>query len=246
MSKVKYSFPAGKNGHILVADGMFSKKVCNDLIAECKTFYKDLFDVGPTMGGFMPTVKNSMDFNYSIPNLEHYGLATEVFIHCEQEIAEGMSRAICKYRDTYPSIWPWPGIHDSGFRLQHYLKGWGYYRTHCDSFPWDPPGKVGNRVLGAVVYLNDVSDGGETYFPQHDVGVAPKAGRITLFPTSWTHPHTGLTPLSHDKWMISTFIMCTKDEGPPPVFPEHDPTPVKADIVNGTIEGGSQSEDVNE
>jgi hypothetical protein len=240
----KYWFPAGKNGHILVADNMFRKSLSKQLVEECKLFYKELFDVGPTMGGFMPNIKNSMDFNYSVGNLEAAGLATERFLTADQEIAAGLARAICKYRDTYPSIWPWPNIHDSGFRLQHYARSYGFYRTHCDSFPWDPPGDVGNRVLGAVIYLNDVEDGGETYFPQHEVGVPPRAGRITLFPTSWTHPHTGLTPLSDDKWMISTFIMCSTDAKPPPVYRENDPTPLKSD--NGTIDGDLENGDVNE
>jgi hypothetical protein len=37
-------------------------------------------------------------------------------------------------------------------------------------------------------------------------------GRIVLFPTSWTHPHGGRTPLSSEKWMISTFFTSLSPE----------------------------------
>jgi len=34
-----------------------------------------------------------------------------------------------------------------------------------------------------------------------------RAGRIVLFPSNFTHPHQGKTPLSDDKWIVNTFFV---------------------------------------
>ncbi len=39
------------------------------------------------------------------------------------------------------------------------------------------------------------------------VKVAPRAGRIALFPAVFTHPHESCVPITDDKWIISTFIL---------------------------------------
>ena len=41
---------------------------------------------------------------------------------------------------------------------------------------------TGPRVLTAFLYLNDVEQGGGTNFPDLDITVMPKAGRILLWP----------------------------------------------------------------
>jgi hypothetical protein len=69
-----------------------------------------------------------------------------------------------------------------------------------------PYSAISERVLAAVIYLNDVDYGGETNFPLHQVAVKAKAGRISLFPATFTHPHESCVPITGDKWIISTFI----------------------------------------
>jgi prolyl 4-hydroxylase len=39
----------------------------------------------------------------------------------------------------------------------------------------------GQRVATVLIYLNDVSEGGGTYFPKLDVRFTPKAGRALVF-----------------------------------------------------------------
>lgn len=41
----------------------------------------------------------------------------------------------------------------------------------------------GVRILTAFLYLNDVEEGGETHFPDLDLTVAPKQGRVLLWPS---------------------------------------------------------------
>lgn len=64
-----------------------------------------------------------------------------------------------------------------------------------------------NRYLVLLWYLNDVAEGGATAFPQLDVTVAPREGRLLVFPPFWMYQHAGLTPISGDKYIISTYLL---------------------------------------
>jgi len=46
-----------------------------------------------------------------------------------------------------------------------------------------------NRVISALVYLNTVDDGGETYFDKFDFAVKPVAGRMVIFPSNYLFSH---------------------------------------------------------
>lgn len=63
------------------------------------------------------------------------------------------------------------------------------------------------RYLVLLWYLNDVEAGGETLFTDLDLRVAPKAGRLLVFPPYWMYQHAGLPPLSGDKYILSTYLM---------------------------------------
>ena len=63
-----------------------------------------------------------------------------------------------------------------------------------------------HRMLAVLLYLNDVPLGGETYFGRLDVRVAPKAGRLLLFPPVWLYPHAGLPPQRGEKYILGTYL----------------------------------------
>lgn len=45
------------------------------------------------------------------------------------------------------------------------------------------------REFGAVLYLNDNFNGGETYYPQHNFFVKPKTGTLIIHPADNNHIH---------------------------------------------------------
>lgn len=231
MGKVpKFYFPDGQRSQIMYGDNLISDKSCRGLIAECKTYFDRLFQPGITLGGINSLVKSSSDFNFSKSYVDSQGVDSSNFSFYENEVTDGLYKAIGYYIQQYEELWKWPGVRDTGYRLQRYFKSHGYYRTHIDGAPWDTTGGPGPRVLGVVIYLNDVEVGGSTYFPAHDVHVPAKAGRISVFPTNWTHPHMGQTPISCDKWMISTFMVCDVYERPEPQEP-----PTYSEQTNETL-----------
>lgn len=93
-------------------------------------------------------------------------------------------------------------IRDEGFRFKRYPQGSGCFGLHVDQTPHTP-----TRIMGVILYLNDVREGGETYFPRQGVAIKPKAGRVAIAPAAWTHPHEGKTPISEDKCIVNNFAM---------------------------------------
>lgn len=62
------------------------------------------------------------------------------------------------------------------------------------------------RYLVFFWYLNDVDEGGETYFFDIDQGVQPKEGRLLMFPPTWTYPHSGKKPISGPKYIVGGYL----------------------------------------
>jgi len=92
-------------------------------------------------------------------------------------------------------------IGDSGYLLKRYDAG-NFYKLHFDS-----DGKtLAGRQMVVIWYLNDDFDGGYTAFPQQDVEIVPKAGKIVTFPPFWTHMHEGQTVLNGTKYIATTWL----------------------------------------
>lgn len=72
---------------------------------------------------------------------------------------------------------------------------------------FDAVGPVANRYMVFLWYLNDVAAGGDTHFVDLDVRVAPKAGRLLMFPPYWMYQHEGCAPISNDKYILSTYFL---------------------------------------
>lgn len=93
-------------------------------------------------------------------------------------------------------------LQGTGYKIQMYPKGEGYFRWHADSVDRNSR----DRVAAMVLYLNDVEQGGETEFFHQAVKISPRAGNLLLFPAGWNYMHCGHVPQSADKYVISTFI----------------------------------------
>lgn len=72
---------------------------------------------------------------------------------------------------------------------------------------FDALNHVANRYMVLMWYLNDVEKGGETHFPQLNRSVAPKTGRLLMFPPYWMYQHEGRPPESGEKYIISTYLL---------------------------------------
>jgi hypothetical protein len=98
----------------------------------------------------------------------------------------------------------------SNLTLKRYRAGQQeQFQLHFDAI-----NHVANRYLVLLWYLNDVEQGGETCFPQLDVTVPARAGRLLMFPPYWMYQHEGLPPLSGDKYILSTYLLFIDPSNP--------------------------------
>jgi hypothetical protein len=72
---------------------------------------------------------------------------------------------------------------------------------------FDAVNHLANRYLVMLWYLNDVTAGGETRFPQLGLDVLPQAGRLLVFPPYWMYQHEGAPPASGDKYILGTYLL---------------------------------------
>lgn len=196
------AFPDGKKSLIAVYDNLIPESMCSEFI-ELFASNEDLAEPGKTNSGVRQNTKCSTDlvFHSSTFDIKWNDHLSEL----DFKFHSHLTLAFAHYQQTYQQSWVPFLFGDTGYQIQKYHKGHGFYRTHVDSTPWDEIGR--DRFIAIIVYLNDVDHGGETHFPLHGVSVKPKRGRVCLFPATWTHPHAALVPFSNDKYIISTFVV---------------------------------------
>ena len=57
-----------------------------------------------------------------------------------------------------------------------------------------------------MTYLNDVDDGGTTDFHYYDIKIKPEKGKTLIWPSEWTHAHSGSVLKSGEKYIITGWI----------------------------------------
>ena len=107
--------------------------------------------------------------------------------------------------------------HTEDLTVTHYNVG-GFYRRHHDYILEESMPKswknCGPRTFTFLVYLNDVEEGGETWFPKLGVKISPKPGKAALWHNlneeqTAFHPmseHAGTPVIKGEKWAINVWI----------------------------------------
>ena len=60
-----------------------------------------------------------------------------------------------------------------------------------------------HRLFAFMTYLNDVEEGGTTYFDNYNLEIQPKKGLTLIWPAEWTHTHRGNKVIKGNKYMIT-------------------------------------------
>jgi hypothetical protein len=114
-----------------------------------------------------------------------------------------INKAIEGYLKVYLDEFPGGNEIDAiGFnvKLQRTYPGGGYHVWHSEQ---------GNRsesfarVLVWLLYLNDISEGGETEFLNQRERVSPEAGKLVVWPAAWPWQHRGNPPLTETKYIAT-------------------------------------------
>lgn len=142
-------------------------------------------------------IGGDMEFNESIRNSNEisipYGLKypPEFF---------NIAQKIYLYAQQYASENLFTFTHMEEITMLEYPIGEGYYDRHTDQGPDFP------RAMSAILYLNDVEEGGGTWFDKFDLMINPEAGKLLLFPSNFPYTHQAMPPTSGPKYILVTWF----------------------------------------
>ncbi len=115
-----------------------------------------------------------------------------------------------------------PGRHAESLQIVHYRRT-ERYRSHYDAYDLETErgrqrtARGGQRLVTALAYLNEVTDGGSTSFPRLDVTIEPRPGRLVVFHNVADHAlrdlarhpaslHGGDPVRSGEKWAFNLWF----------------------------------------
>ena len=105
-----------------------------------------------------------------------------------------------------------PIEHGEGLHILNYKPG-QEYKEHFDYFASTSVASSNNRISTLVLYLNDVEEGGTTYFPKLGLSVCPQKGMAVYFEYFYNDPmlneltlHGGAPVVKGEKWIATQWM----------------------------------------
>ena len=183
-----------------IGSWMIEPTICDNLISYFEKNKKQQMQ-GETSGGFNVESKDRKDIiispnQLSLPGNEVFKLYFETLYDC--------------YKD-YNCQWPFLAktvshLDIGSFNIGKYIPGQHFQSTHCERSGLNTL----HRLLAFMTYLNDVEDGGSTYFDHYGLDIKPQKGLTLLWPCEWTHSHKGNVLNSGVKYIITGWLSFPK------------------------------------
>jgi len=127
------------------------------------------------------------------------------------EIFNKYFETLFKFYKDYNNQWPFlativSNLEIGRFNIGKYIAGQHFQAMHTER------ANLGtlHRVLVFMTYLNDVDDGGSTYFSHYDLDIKPKKGLTIIWPAEWTHAHKGNIINAGSKYIITGWLSFPK------------------------------------
>ena len=156
---------------------------------------------GRTGSGINPNSKDSIDIRIKpkeiiLPGNEAFKAYFEELFECYKNYIEEWSflKALAEKLEI------------GSFNLQRYKPGQHYNAIHTERSSIENS----HRVFAFMTYLNDVQEGGSTYFSHYDLEIQPRKGLTLIWPSEWTHAHKGNILKSGSKYIITGWIHFAK------------------------------------
>ena len=119
---------------------------------------------------------------------------------------------IAKIEKRVSSIMNVPVEHGDGIQILKYTPG-QEYKAHFDFFASTSKAAKNNRISTIVMYLNDVEQGGETFFPKLNLSVSPQKGMAVYFEYFYNDQtineqtlHGGAPVITGEKWVATQWM----------------------------------------
>ncbi|WOD64824.1 2OG-Fe(II) oxygenase (plasmid) [Niallia taxi] len=174
---------------IVVLDNVLSDQECNELIE----FSKD-------------NLKRSKISSSGEGEVNDIRTSSSMFFQGnENDILEKLEKRIS-------AIMCIPIEHAEGIQILKYTPG-QEYKAHFDFFNSASKAAKNNRISTLVIYLNDVEEGGETYFPKLNLSISPKKGSAVYFEYFYNNEdlneltlHGGAPVIKGEKWVATQWM----------------------------------------
>ncbi|PLT32825.1 2OG-Fe(II) oxygenase [Bacillus sp. V5-8f] len=125
---------------------------------------------------------------------------------------DGENQTVAKIEKRISSIMNIPIEHGDGIQILKYVPG-QEYKAHYDYFSPISRASENNRISTIVIYLNDVEEGGETFFPKLNFSVSPQKGMAVYFEYFYNENylneltlHGGAPVLKGEKWVATQWM----------------------------------------
>ena len=156
---------------------------------------------GLTSGGLNLEVKNRRDIT----------LTPKELILPENEIYKKYFERLFECYKDYNLQWPFLAsmvkhLDIGSFNIGKYLPGQHFQKIHCERSDLNNL----HRLFAFMTYLNNVEEGGSTYFNHYDLDIKPRKGLTLLWPAEWTHSHKGNILKSGFKYIITGWLTFPK------------------------------------
>ncbi len=162
---------------ILIEDNFLNKKFCENIIKKYKN----------------KTIKGEKHTGY-----DYFFLENDDFVI--QEIQKKMISSIKKYINLYPEAYLTKDRYVlQEIRFKHFKPGNHFSGWHSE-VGYNSP----NRVLNMMIYLSEHNCGTEFY---NGLKIKSEIGRLTLFPSYFTHTHRGeVCPEFKDRYIMGGYF----------------------------------------
>ena len=185
---------------IEVYSGLLDNEWCTDVIK----YFDHVEKNSITVSRDLEWVKDEQYFIGDMYNNDNE--VTAMHADLAPKYTAAMKLATRKYFRKYPHILNSQGNNTIvDYKIQKTRPGEGFTGWHYEN------GDMHNhrRFLTFMIYLNDITDGGETEFLYQQRKIKPKAGDILIWPAGLTHVHRGNKPTKETKYAITTWMEFT-------------------------------------
>jgi hypothetical protein len=174
--------------------------LCDEVIENFIEHNEQDYKKGRTIGGVNTDVLDSIDIDINVAENDAWKKQTFSFL-CKELLAK--VKLYLNSVNKFTTELKQDRLFVRQFIIRKYEKNKGKYIYHSDTLHSFT--NHSTRVISFIWYLNNVDIGGDTVF-FNDYNIKPEKGKLLLFPSTWTFPHTGSMPVSDDKYIIVGWI----------------------------------------
>ena len=187
---------------IEIYENVLDENTCNLIINEFDQMWKN-----------SAKIINKPSNNHEIPVIEHadVGYRTDQSLFAENyspeaymAVNKALEVGLKKYAEKYAAIKQYKGLLNQTVKIQRTPIRGGFHSWHFEQIPKEN----GQRALVWTLYLNTLPEGdGESEYLYQGIKVRPEAGKLVIWPTTFTHLHRGNPPYTCTKYIATGWFL---------------------------------------